>query len=346
VRAAALVVALHVAVPGPAAVFNIPSGPPRQQNAIARHLEDLVAAAPPGALIRIAVYEFTSAAFARTLVAAWRRGVRVRLVVDAASRGSAAYARVAGALGTDRDRPSWVVGCRGCIGDKLMHNKFFLFSRTGARTDVVVQSSANLTTTDQVRTWNNAVTISDSRLYRAYGRYFAALAARRHRAGGVARSGRVTLYTFPARRDVLLALLRPVTCRGGTSVHVTTYEFTRIAVARRLRTLARRGCDVRVAYTHLGEGIRALLAGGPRLLSSRYTYVDARTGRPVEAYVHSKYVTIHGTYGGRERSLVITGSPNITRSGLRRNDEAMLVVEDAGVQRAYEANFARLWRTA
>jgi phosphatidylserine/phosphatidylglycerophosphate/cardiolipin synthase-like enzyme len=338
----------------PSVVFNVPSGSPARQNAIASHVNALAAATPRGALIRIAIYRFTSPTFAQTLIDARKRGVRVRLVLDAGARHSAAYRRLATALGTSRRRSSWVVTCaKGCVGDGLMHNKFFLFSRTGAERDVVVQSSANLTTTNRVNAWNNAVTFSDATLYKAYGRYFTALAARRPYAYHVTRSGTLTLSTFPragstAKSDTLYERLGHVGCAGGTSVHVAAFSLTRTAIAQRLWSLAHQGCDVRIIYTNLGKAARKIItrAGGPRLLNSHYGYLDVSTGEQVDAYVHSKYVTIGGTYAGREQRLIITGSPNYTLPGLRHNDEATLEIEGAGVYGAYESNFAELWRTA
>jgi phosphatidylserine/phosphatidylglycerophosphate/cardiolipin synthase-like enzyme len=338
------------------AVFNIPSGSAQQQNAIGHHVNELAAGAPRGALIRVAVYQFTSATFAQTLVDAGKRGVHVQLVIDASSRSSAAYRRVAKALGTSRKRSSWVTACtKGCIGDTIMHNKFYLFSRSGSARDVVVQASANLTTSNRVNAWNNAFTISDRGLYRGYGRYFSALAARRHHASyyHVTRSGRVTAYTFPragstTRSDTLYELLGHVGCARGTAVHVTTFSLTRTRVAQRLWSLAHQGCDVRIIYTNLGTRARRLLtrAGGPQLLNSHYRYLDPETGEPVQAYVHSKYVAIAGTYSGHQRRLVITGSPNYTVPGLRHNDETMLAIDDPGMYAAYQANFDDLWQAA
>lgn len=335
------------------AVFNIPSGTPGEQDAIERYVTRLAARAPRGALVRVAVYMLTSRPFARTLIQAKRRGVRVQLVVDAGTRGNDAYRSLERALGTDPHRSSWVVACvRGCIGDKIMHNKFFLFSRTGGASDVVVQSSANLTTRNRVNAWNNAFGFSDPRLYRAYGRYFAALAARHHAKDHytVTRSGRVTFYTFPragasARTDTLYQLLGHVGCARHTSVLVATFNLTRTDVAERLWSLAHQGCDVRIVYTNLGERSAAVLArdGGPRTLAGHYQYIDPATGDDVDAWVHSKYVLIDGTYAGRSRKVVITGSPNYTVPGLRNNDEAMLSIEDAGTYDAYRSNFSRLW---
>jgi phosphatidylserine/phosphatidylglycerophosphate/cardiolipin synthase-like enzyme len=82
------------------------------------------------------------------------------------------------------------------------------------------------------------------------------------------------------------------------------------------------------------------------MLSSHYVYQDLNAADAVEAYVHSKYIAIGGTYAGHDRRLVITGSPNYTVPGLRDNDEAMLEIEDASLYGAYESNFLRLWRTA
>ncbi len=335
------------------AIFNVPSGSRAEQDAIRDHVDELAADTPRGALIRLAMYEFTSQSFARTLVDAFRRGVDVRVVVDAASRDSAAYKRLVAALGTNRDRSSWVVTCaKGCIGDTIMHNKFYLYSRAGSAEQVVVQASANLTTTNRVNAWNNAFTISDAALYTSYGHYFDALSARRHRAGyyHVTHSGAVTAYTFPraARDDTLYDLLGHVDCEKPTAVHATTYSLTRTLVARRLWTLAHMGCDVRIIYTNLGARARKILqrAGGPQLLNSHYTYVDRVTGKPVRAYVHSKYIAIDGTYAGKPRQLVITGSPNFTTPGLRDNDEAMLAIESIRIHAAYEENFSDLWQAA
>jgi phosphatidylserine/phosphatidylglycerophosphate/cardiolipin synthase-like enzyme len=338
----------------PSVVFNVPSGAAEEQNAIASHVDALAAGVPAGGLIRIAIYRFTSPTFAQILIDAKERGVRVQLVLDASARSSAAYKRLAAALGTSRRRSSWVMTCKkGCVGRKLMHNKFYLFSRTGSDRDVILQSSANLTTTNRVNAWNNAVTLSDPKLYRAYGRYFSALAARRHYGYHVTHSGSRTLYTFPRagktrKSDTLYEQLGHVGCAAHTSVHMTTFTLTRTDVAERLWSLAHQGCDVRVIYTNLGRRARQILtrSGGPRLLSSHYSYLSLAAEGPVEAYAHSKYVAIGGTYAGRDRRLVITGSPNTTLPGLRANDEAMLEIRDAGVYGAYESNFAKLWRTA
>lgn len=353
--AAALPHAVRRQSPETSVVFNIPSGSPEEQNAITSHVDALAAATPPGSLIRIAIYRFTSATVAQTLIDAKERGVRVQLVLDASGRHGAAYRRLATALGTSRGHSSFVTAChKGCIGDRLMHNKFFLFSRTGSDRDVVVQSSANLTTSNRVNAWNNAVTFSDPKLYRAYGRYFSALVARRRHYGyHVTRSGRRTLYTFPRagktrKSDTLYEQLGHVGCAAHTSVHVTAFSLTRIDIAQRLWSLAHQGCDVRVIYTNLGRGARKILSrpGGPRMLNSHYSYLDFSAGDFVESYVHSKYIAIGGTYAGHDRRLVITGSPNYTDPGLRHNDEAMLEIEDEGVYGAYESNFLRLWRTA
>jgi hypothetical protein len=341
--------------PATSVVFNVPSGSPEEQNAITSHIDALAAEVPRGSLIRIAVYRFTSATVARTLVEAKERGVRVQLVLDASGRHGAAYRRLVDALGTSRGRSSFVTAChKGCVGDQLMHNKFFLFSRTGSDRDVVVQSSANLTTSNRVNAWNNAVTFSDPKLYRAYGRYFSALVARRrHHGYHVTRGGLRTLYTFPragrtAKSDTLYEQLGHVGCAAHTAVHVTAFSLTRTDIARRLWSLAHQGCDVRVIYTNLGRSARRAMSrsGGPRMLSSHYVYLDAFAADAVEAYVHSKYVAIGGTYAGHDRRLVITGSPNYTVPGLRDNDEAMLAIEGASVYGAFESNFLRLWRTA
>jgi len=211
------------AAPGPdpllgRGVFNDPAGTKAQQNAIVVQLAGLIDRVPAGAEIEGSFFGFDPPDTADTaeapdlvdrLIAAYQRGVRVKLIVDQKSAATAATNRLRAVVGSADDQPSYVVHCadkspagtiRGCIATRVKqwsdgpvtpynHNKFLLFSKlrlnSGAEVgSVVYQASANLGIWDQNEAYNNALTYSDSRTYAAYRTYFEDLRAYRYQAAG------------------------------------------------------------------------------------------------------------------------------------------------------------------
>ncbi len=154
------------------------------------------------------MFEFNHPRIADRLTAAFDRGVRVKLIVDAASASYPAYATVRSRVGTNDTAGSWAVVCndrfpsqkRGCVGTRVItysngptyaynHNKFFLFSRlafgdgTGA-SNVVWQSSSNLHQWYEIESYNDSVTFADKTAYDGYRRYFTDQRAYRYSSGG------------------------------------------------------------------------------------------------------------------------------------------------------------------
>lgn len=185
-------------------VFNNPLGTSAQREAIFTQLLRLIEATPPGAEIRGSVYELDDRDVADALLAAHRRGVAVRLVVDDSTYVDAngdeyanpSYRALRAGLGTRDTARSWIVVCddrfedpdgvddvqRGCLSvapppPAYNHNKFFTFSRTGPFDDgtsyskVVFQTSSNLSDWYKTESFNDAVTFADSAVYDGYVRY-------------------------------------------------------------------------------------------------------------------------------------------------------------------------------
>jgi HKD family nuclease len=339
------------------AVFNDPSdGDPA---ALVRTICGLVRQTPPGARIQVAHFVMSGTAgteFADALIEAHRRDVDVQVVLDGDTRGAAIAAKLSAELGTDPAAGSWVHVCTGppsggtaaCIGNKGQHNKFYLFSRTGGASGVVVQSSANLTDLNSSTYWNNAVVLPGNRaLYAAYAGYFADLAAERKdldyyrvvRTGS--RGGPVHAHFFPkASGDPILAYLGKVSCEGGTTIRVGMSEWDtyRIAIPEKLRDLAARGCTVRIVYGIMDDEVKRLLLAEPRVELRVLGDGSALPGR-----VHSKYLLVEGTYDGvRDARWVFTGSHNYNETSLRRNDETLLRIGNRAVYDQYAANFERM----
>ncbi|MFC7584947.1 phosphatidylserine/phosphatidylglycerophosphate/cardiolipin synthase family protein [Nonomuraea antimicrobica] len=335
------------------AVFSEPVG--GDPTAIVRTLCGLVRQTPAGASIQIAHFVMSGTAgteFAAELVAAHERGVRVRVVLDGDQRGAAVAGQLAAGLGTDLAARSWLHVCTGpmsggtaaCIGNKGQHNKFYLFSRAGHASNVVVQSSANLTDLNSTTYWNNALVLTgDKRLYRAYDGYFADLAAERKNLDYYreVQARGVRAHFFPkAAGDPIVDYLDKVSCEGGTKIRVGMSEWDtyRIAIAERLRDLAGAGCGVQIVYGIIDDEVKAVLAAQPSLELRELGSGSALPGR-----IHSKYLLVEGSYDGDKNARwVFTGSHNYNETSLRRNDETLLKLNDKRVYDQYVANFERM----
>ncbi|WP_336207262.1 phospholipase D-like domain-containing protein [Nonomuraea sp. LPB2021202275-12-8] len=341
------------------AVFSEPVG--GDPVAIVRRICALVKQTPPGARIQVAHFVMSGTAgseFAAELVKAHQRGVQVQVILDGDTRGGTVAAQLADGLGTDTSAASWLHVCTGppsggtaaCIGDKGQHNKFYLFSRTGRASDVVVQSSANLTDLNSTTYWNNAVVLpGNKRLYRAYEGYFKDLAAERknldyYRVVNTGSSGgSVRAHFFPkagtdATTDPIVDYLGKVSCKGGRTtirVGMSEWDTYRIAIPQKLTALAAEGCTVKVVYGIMDDEVKQVLQAEPR--------VELRTlgtGGGLPGRVHSKYLLVEGSYDGdRHAHWVFTGSHNYNETSLRRNDETLLRLNDQTVYRQYVANF-------
>ncbi|MFJ9811462.1 phospholipase D-like domain-containing protein [Streptomyces sp. NPDC101158] len=371
-----------LAVPSPAgaadapvtttATFNDPSGDAAAQDRIRAHVIDLIGRAPAGSTITAGLYTFTEDTVTDALGAAKARGVNVRVIVDHTSVTMAGgeYDRLAARLGTDRSQGSWVLACpagRGCIGSRQLpgdtdgainHNKFWLFSSTGGASDVVVQTSANMTGVQRTDLFNNAVTIVDSGLYGIYQDYFADLLAYGTSATGLSHyyktpaSGPYKAYFFPrkeaagttydndASTDTVKLILDNVGCTGGTQIRMAANLFTRDEVASKLVALKNAGCSVTLAHDgypgSMGSGVESIISG--KLTQRVQCYEDRGTG-VAKAGLHSKYLLVEGTYDGvAGRKLVWTGSHNYTYPALRANDETLLKIDNAALYDQFKAN--------
>ena len=115
------------------------------------------------------------------------------------------------------------------------------------------------------------------------------------------------------------------------------------ALARAVRQKWNQGCDVRVVYSVLNGKVKRILydPSGRGRIPMRRSVVPDYLGH-VTSYNHSKYVVVNGSFAGKGRRLVWTGSMNFTQLGLTSDD---IIVRLAGrrVYHSYLANFRRVW---
>ncbi|MFG3260055.1 phosphatidylserine/phosphatidylglycerophosphate/cardiolipin synthase family protein [Streptomyces sp. NPDC048172] len=361
-------------------MFNDPadlsggSGPSAGQAAVMDQLIRLAERVPRGGEIEFVMFEFAdgdrSTAVLDALLAAHRRGVHVKVILDSSSPG--ALARFRQAFGAGKDRASWAVACpagRGCIGRDYLHSKFALFSSVvvGGKEhrNVVFQTSSNLKDWYLYNSFNDSFTAADARAYADYRRYFADLRAGkpdpRYFWRGPA-SARYRAMFYPGRQsaayDPVANDLRRVQCRytdgGGarrqTSVRIALTAFTkhRLDVARQLRALRDQGCAVDIVHPGPSGGpavapevLRALNPAGRapvRLTPCRF---DPGNGQSVST--HTKVMMIDGSLDGDLTPRVYTGSANFTH--LENSDDSTLRVTGRAAHDAYRTWFGKL-RTA
>ncbi|SCL17044.1 phospholipase D-like domain-containing protein [Micromonospora inyonensis] len=344
------------------AVFNNPAaGDP---TAVVRQVCNLVKQAPAGSRIRIAHFVVSGEAgldFATELVAAHQRGVHVQLVLDGWQVPNPAVEALRAEFGTDRSAPSFLHVCSrlspegntaSCLGTKGNHNKFYLFSETGGRSDVVLQSSANFTDLNSRTYWNNAVTfVENRRLYAAYDRYFGELAAEQHAdhhddtvTTGMP-GGSVTAYFFPrVEGDPVIDHLAKVGCTTAATIRIGMSEWDtyRLPIAQRLVELAGQGCQVRIVHGLMADEVRTVLSAHPNIALRELDSANVLPGR-----IHSKYLLVEGNVDGdTDARWVLTGSPNFNQTSLRRNDEAMVRTNIRSVYQQYRNSFEQMYAAA
>lgn len=351
--------------PPAGAKFNNPLGTPRQQRRLFRHVIRSIKSVPPRSVIRIAVFSFADKETARALIAAYRRGVKVRLVFS----GNNVYPpmkRVRKVIGSDTSKSSFVVLCdRSCRGvNGQMHAKYFAFSRAGKARRITMVGSNNLTNFNAEHQWSDLYTVTNNEAYfQAFKPWFKQLKADVPRTRTFIRKSlprrqiSITPIDLTLNADPLLEPMSTVRCLVASSeldpdsptldtmvstrVLISTHAWngTRgVTVAERVAELESEGCDVQVFYAPgegFGSGVRTILADAGVPLTS---------GTQKGIHTHQKLLIIAGAVEGElSTTRVLTGSQNWSTRALAR-DDIMVKIADDVVGADYVAAFDRMMR--
>ena len=330
--------------------FNFPAGD-TADTALEDTVVELINHAAPGSSIHVSVFHFTRKAPAEALIAAkMNKNVSVHVVLDGSNEGNQVHAMLAPVLGADL-KLCQSSGGGSCLGKDINHSKFYLFSALDSGvTNVVVQSSANLTN-PMLTDHNNLVIVrGDSTFYQGYLQYWTDQKADLQNLdyyktidGDLA----VRAYFFPrAQGDTILSVLDNVVCSSGNKklrLAMSLFTDSRVEVAQKLAQKKQQGCSV-VALLAERDGspgasvLAALDAGNV----TRHLIPPT----PTRSTIHSKYLLIDADYqSGADvvpRKLVFTGSHNYTGGALRDNDEQLLRVDDPAVYNAFLANWQQI----
>jgi phosphatidylserine/phosphatidylglycerophosphate/cardiolipin synthase-like enzyme len=274
------------------------------------------------------------------LLAAQRRGVVVRGVVDRDRDGHTHYAdtdALVAALGdvTSDQQADQLVAARASHprADATMHDKFFVFDRA-----IVWTGSTNLS--DACTGGYNANLVVIARSPELAAHYTEEL-ARMHRgehhgfktqgAGdSVAIGGANVELRFSPQDDAIRYGVRPRIQHARDHIDIAMFFLTHRGVADDLITAHRRGVAVRMIIDERGaanehsQHVRLRAAGIP-------VRIERWRGS-----MHMKAAEIDGTQ-------VIVGSMNWTNAGESSNDENTLVIHDRASARQLHAFFEKLW---
>jgi phosphatidylserine/phosphatidylglycerophosphate/cardiolipin synthase-like enzyme len=342
--------------PTPGAAFNDPTGSRSQQTLLMDKIMEAVDNVPAGSIIRFVAYSFDHQDMADALIAAKRRGVQVRLLIDSHTE-TAQIRQLRSELGTGTSDGTYLRTCKySCMASQpsFIHSKLYLFSRTGSAKHVSMVSSANPAETGMSRSWNNTYTlVGNKTIYDANVDNFNDMLPDRTNTDyyHTLESGAYKEYFFPRagstkKSDTLYNILNDVTCSDSsgrkTVVKLTTYFWTdrRLYLAQKLTALRKQGCSVEVIYPD-GSGNQDTIY--PQVTTELLNgNIPTYNTRPVNGlYVHNKVLLIDGVYqGAANQKIVYTTSQNLTWTSLRESNEVMLRIPIASVYQAYLNNFA------
>lgn len=317
-------------------------GPDQPPRALRDLLQDRVDAAPPGSEITWATYYFRDQGLADSLVAAQRRGVRVRVRIEGSPRRGKANDAVIESLreglgGGLRLHRSW-------LGAAHLHAKVYAFS--GPQPEVLIGSfnpsgdaipdpKLIADIGDQDRGQNLLVGFRDPDVARALRRQ-----AERLWAGKVGRFGRrenrpvelesARLYFFPRLRPGVverrIARLGP-----GDSVQAAISHMDRGPFARQLAEAAERGAEIDIVVHDTKQRV-------PNGVVKELDKAGVKVRRycdPEGLPMHAKFVVIDD---GGDRSAWF-GSLNYTVTSRYLNKEILARSTDAAVVEDLEARF-------
>ncbi|MDN4162238.1 phospholipase D-like domain-containing protein [Nocardioides abyssi] len=346
---------------------NNPLGDRAARRRIIGHLIRTIQSVPGREKIRIASWNIRSDDLIDALVAAHRRGVSVRVVMDRLNANKSnvndGVNRLQAVLKTKEynRKPAMKSDVRKCVSScrnrgGIAHTKFFLFSKAGKAKNVVIYGSNNATDLAAHGQWNDVYTITGKpNIYAEFEHVFDQM--RRDKPVKQAyesyEHGKYTSYFYPYRgdgteADPLLRDLDDIVCAGATGGTGTNGK-TKIriaqtsmhgdrgkAIAERLRTMWQRGCDIKIVYAVFGNNVLKILRNTSRgPVPHRQIAQDFNLDGVYDRYLHMKYMAVSGRYkGATDVEVTWNGSANWTSVALA-SDEIVMRIFDAGVRRTY-----------
>lgn len=279
--------------------------------------------------IDVAAFDLDLAQLVDALIAAKRRGVNVRAVIDSENLSDPSVAMLTGRM---QDRRIPVVFDRRA---PFMHNKFVVIDGT-----IVWTGSWNLTENCTFRNNNNALRIESRQIAAAYRREFEQMHTGRFgtakrsdtlRIETQASNGRIDVYFSP--QDKALPFILEQIDHARSSIVFMAFSFTSAPIADALIDAIERGVRV--------EGViekRNAVGTGSVFAQLRMNGVDILEDG--NCYImHHKVMII-------DDKVVITGSYNFTDNAENANDENLAIIRDTTIARLFQHEYTHIRQQA
>lgn len=267
--------------------------------------------------IDLVLYELDDPTAQAALVATHRRGVTIRVLLDAAFHGQqtnqAAYDQLS-AAGVD---VHWAPP------GQIFHEKAMVIDSA-----VAWIGTGNLTAKYYSTTRDAWIVDRNAGQVRAVANTFAADWASPHHSGNSV--GAPGLVWSPGAEQQMTALIRT----ARTSVDFTSEELSDTAIISALSAAARRGVTCRIVMTDSADWTAAF-----RAVTAAGCAVHAFPDTPTALYVHEKLILV-------DRAAVLLGSQNATATSLNRNRELSINITAPTVVTAAAATFDADYRAA
>lgn len=313
--------------------------------------------------IRIVVWNLDDGAVVNALIRARERLVTVQVVVSAGV-DNPNWDRLKANFDQDRTDDNFARKCsRACrSAGPITHAKFFLFSRVNTAPHVSMFGSTNLATPAGYRQWNDLVTTDQASLYDYWVQKFDEFAA------DEALPSPYEVRSFPPYRSTLFPAaprnpvvdeLQRVRCTGttggtGNAAHRTVIRIAIAGwfdaygsdIAKRLRQMWDRGCDLKIVTTLAGRGVNRIMraSGGRGPVPMREVTLDTNHDAIPEKYLHLKSLSISGVYAGdTSASVIFTGSPNWSERAQRSDELWVRILDRPGMVRQYRDHVNMLY---
>jgi len=346
--------------------------------AISKRVSEMILAAPAGSAIRAAMFRVKGddPYIISALQTALGRGVKVKIVVDQsddnpnpladpALAGLNEKIRLRMGVSNNPANDSYMVVCNsGCIGDHVMHSKFFLFSTMGSKKEVAFISTSN-SDRQSATAWQAAYSVAGApTFYGGFKSYFEDMAYKRYNPDyyRTFSEGIYKAYIFPRASstssssdpstDTIYNILNDnVKCSGNSSgvrsdtlsnatmIRIAMWGFTRVEVAKKILALAKQGCRFDIVVNDSAEFPATVRA---QLQHANINVDNAMqplvSGTPT--WMHAKYMLIDGNYAGApDTKIVFFGSHNFTINALRHNDECWVKISSSSIHDQFVENF-------
>jgi cysteine-rich repeat protein len=301
--------------------------------------------AKTGSTIHASYYLFRYPKIIDALVNAKKKKVDIQLVVDDKSTNDSLRSRAKEFCLNGKS--DCVHTCKNsCLGVRedngsINHNKFFLFSElTNGVKHLVFQSSSNLYSGSLERFQDLISVPFDTPLYNAYLKHFGNMRkedSNNHQLTKVTGRSGIKTFFFPKPKgsDEVLDLLNQVKCNSYSRIHVGMAYFrdSRDAVAKALKALVSKGCEVKVITSLYWDSTKKTYTAP----GFEIEQILGTTLRKIEKALHSKFMLIDSLMGSgtTPRRIVVAGSHNWSISALRHNDETYMLIENDKIYKAY-----------